>query len=201
MNVPRRRYTNGGRLLDPERLQPRLRTQPSGERVRVEPQRDDAEGVEPDAERLQEVLQRLQADFINYKRRVEREREEYANSANKELILKLLPVVDDLERALEALPDEAAGCHWGRGVGLVWRKLMAILEEEGVSEIEAAGKDFDPWEHEAVFCDESADGEEGKVKSVVRHGYRLGDTVIRPAQVVVSCGKEKPRQVEPANAE
>ena len=201
INVPRRRYAKGDRLVGPERIQSRLRPQRSGQDVRVEPQVSDAEGVEPEAERLRGLLQRLQADFINYKRRVERDRDEYAKSANKELIMKLLPVADDLGRALETLPDEAAASHWGRGVSLVARKLRAILEEEGVSEIEAAGKDFDPWEHEAVFCEECPDGEDGKVKSVLRQGYRLGDTVIRPAQVVVSCGKEKPRQVEPVNAE
>ena len=121
MNVPRRRYANGGRPHGAERIEPRLRPRRGSEDVEVGARGSYAECVEPDVERLQGLLQRLQADFINYKRRVEREKAEYTKSANKELVLKLLPVLDDLRRALGALPDEAADSHWGRGVGLVAR--------------------------------------------------------------------------------
>jgi len=147
--------------------------------------------VEERTDREQEyldLLQRTQADFINYKRRAEREREEQAKFAKADLILKLLPVLDDFNRAREAMPPEVASTDWAEGIELIGKKLMAILEEEGVSRIEAEGKTFDPWEHEALSYDESDEYEEGKVKAVFEDGYRLNGRVIRPAQVAVSKG-------------
>ena len=151
-----------------------------------EPEKANAEG-----EKYRDLLQRLQADFINYKRRVEQEREEQTKSANRELILKLLPVADDFTRALGTVPQEMADADWVKGMALIERKLMAILEEEGLKRIEAEGKEFDPWEHEAVFCEGSSDHDEGKVKAVLRDGYKLHDRVLRPAQVVVSKASEQ----------
>jgi len=139
-----------------------------------------------EAEEYRYLLQRLQADFTNYKRRVEREREEQTKFANRELILKLLPVLDDFARALESVPQEMADAGWVEGMAFIARKLTAILEEQGLTKIDAEGKEFDPWEHEAVRCEESSDPDEGKVKAVLRDGYKLHDRVIRPAQVVVS---------------
>jgi len=138
-----------------------------------------------------DLLQRTQADFINYKRRVEREREEQTKFANADLILKLLPVLDDLNRAEKVMPKEIAKADWAKGIELIKKKLTVVLEEEGVSVIEAEGKDFDPWEHEAVSYEESAEYEEGKVKDVFKNGYRLNGRVIRPAQVAVSKGDKK----------
>jgi molecular chaperone GrpE len=150
-----------------------------------EPEKTNAE-----AEECRDLLQSLQADFINYKRRVEREREEQTKSANRELILKLLPVLDDFARALGTVPQEMADADWVQGMALIERKLMAILEEEGLERIDAEGKEFDPWEHEAVFCEQSSDHDQGTVKAVFRDGYKLHDRVIRPAQVVVSKRSE-----------
>ena len=143
-----------------------------------------------EVEEYRDLLQRLQADFLNYKRRVEQEREEQTKSANRELILKLLPVLDDFARALGTVPQEMADADWVQGMALIERKLMTILEEEGLKRIDAEGKDFDPWEHEAVFCEQSSDHDEEKVKAVLRDGYKLHDRVIRPAHVVVSKGNE-----------
>lgn len=143
-----------------------------------------------EVEEYRDLLQRLQADFVNYKRRVEREREEQTKSANRELILKLLPVLDDFARALGTVPEEMADADWVQGMALIERKLRATLEEEGLERIDAEGRDFDPWEHEAVFCEHSSDHDEGKVKAVLRDGYKLYDRVIRPAQVVVAKGNE-----------
>ena len=143
-----------------------------------------------EVEEYRDLLQRLQADFINYKRRVEREREEQTKSANRELIVKLLPVLDDFARALGTVPEEMADADWVQGMALIERKLRATLEEEGLKRIDAEGRDFDPWEHEAVFCEHSSDHDEGKVKAVFRDGYKLYDRVIRPAQVVVAKGNE-----------
>jgi len=136
-----------------------------------------------------DLLQKTQADFINYKHRVERERKEQAKFAKADLILRLLPILDDFNRAQEAMPPEIAEADWSKGIELIKRKLMAVLEEEGMSKIEAEGKDFDPREHDALSYEESERYEEGKVKAVFSDGYRLNDRVIRPAQVAVSKGK------------
>lgn len=138
-----------------------------------------------------DLLKRTQADFINYKHRVEQEREEQAKFAKADLILKLLPILDDFNRAQEAMPREIANTEWARGISLIERKLMTILEEEGVNKIEAEGKDFDPREHEALSYEESDGCEEGKVKAIFKDGYRLNGKVIRPAQVAVSNGCKK----------
>jgi molecular chaperone GrpE len=135
-----------------------------------------------------DLLQRTQADFINYKHRVERERDEQAKFAKADLILKLLPVLDDFSHAQETMPREIAKADWAKGIKLIERRLMTILEDEGVSKIEAEGKDFDPWEHDALSYEESDEYKEGKVKAVFRDGYRLNGRFIRPAQVAVSKG-------------
>lgn len=142
-----------------------------------------------------DLLRRTQADFINYRHRVEREREEQAKFAKADLVLKLLPVLDDLNRAQEAMPAEMAHADWARGIELIEKKLTAVLEEEGVSKIEAEGKDFDPREHEALSYEESDEYEDGKVKAVFSNGYRLNGRVIRPAKVVVSKGSERGKNV------
>jgi molecular chaperone GrpE len=132
--------------------------------------------------------QRAQADFINYKRRIEQERGETAKFANAMLILNLLPVLDDLERALESVSVKLAGLTWVDGIALVYRKLQAILEGHGLNEIKALGEPFDPNLHEAVLFGE---GEEGVVIEELQKGYKLHDRVIRPTMVKVGRGKEE----------
>lgn len=132
--------------------------------------------------------QRAQADFINFKRRVEQERSETVKAANAMLMLNLLPVLDDLERALESVSVKLAGLTWVDGIHLIYRKLLAILEGYGLSEIEALGEPFDPNLHEAVLYGE---GEEGKVIEELQKGYKLYDRVIRPTIVKVGKGKEE----------
>ena len=129
-------------------------------------------------------------DYETAERRVQLEREEQTKSANRELILKLLPILDDFGRALESVPQEMTDANWVKGMALIERKLTVILEEEGLKRIEAEGKEFDPWEHEAVFCERSSNYDEGKVKAVLREGYKLHDRLIRPTQVAVSNGCE-----------
>jgi molecular chaperone GrpE len=130
--------------------------------------------------------QRAAADFQNYKRRVDQEREELGRLASASLIINLLPLVDDLERALQNVDARLAGLTWVDGIRLIHRKFQALLEMNGVTEIEADGQTFDPTVHEAVMFGE---GEDGKVISVVQKGYKLGGRVLRPAMVVV--GKEQ----------
>jgi molecular chaperone GrpE len=130
--------------------------------------------------------QRAAADFQNYKRRVEEERSEAARFASAALIINLLPLIDDLDRALRNIDAHLAGLTWVDGIRLIHRKFQAILEMTGVEEIAADGETFDPSMHEAVS---QGPGEENKVIAVVQKGYRLGDRVVRPAMVVVGQGE------------
>ncbi len=134
------------------------------------------------AERYLANWQRAQADFINYKRRVEGEREEVGRLATAALIINLLPLVDDLERALGSVDATLAGLTWIDGIRIIHRKFQAILEAAGVSEIRAEGENFDPNVHEAVMY---ADGDDGKVIRELQRGYKLGDRIVRPSMVVV----------------
>ena len=133
----------------------------------------------------QQVL-RIKADFDNYKRRVQNERQQQVECANKELILKLLPVLDDFNYALDSVPQDVAQAEWLKGITLIKDKLTLILEKEGVTKIDVEGKAFDPRQHEAIYCDENADDDECVVKEVIKNGYKLNDEIIRPAQVIVS---------------
>ncbi|MHB1007348.1 MAG: nucleotide exchange factor GrpE [Chloroflexota bacterium] len=142
------------------------------------------------------LAQRLQADFLNYKRRVEQEREEQAKNAQSRLMLKLLPVLDDLDRAMDSVRAELAGLHWVQGVGHINRKLQSVLESEGLEQVEANGHAFDPRQHEAVVYEEAGRENDGRVLSVLQKGYKLHDRVIRPAMVKV--GKGSPSHRAPA---
>ncbi|MHB8376527.1 MAG: nucleotide exchange factor GrpE [Dehalococcoidia bacterium] len=126
--------------------------------------------------------QRAAADYQNFKRRVEEERSETARFANAALVINMLPLLDDLDRALRNVDAHLAGLTWVDGIRLIHRKFQALVEMAGVEEIDADGQPFDPAQHEAVS---QAPGEEGKVVAVVQKGYKLGDRVIRPAMVVV----------------
>lgn len=140
---------------------------------------------EAKAEQYLSNWQRSQADFANYKRRTEQERGDVIKLANAGLILNLLSVVDDLERALDHVSGKLAASKWVDGIILIYRKFMAILEANGVSEIKALGEQFDPCLHEAAA---HVDGEEGKVVTVIQKGYMLNDRVLRPAMVSVGNG-------------
>jgi molecular chaperone GrpE len=127
--------------------------------------------------------QRALADFQNYKRRTETEKAETYTSAVGNIIKRYLPVLDDLERALAARPANLA---WVDGIELIFRKLQTILENEGLKRIEAVGKPFDPFFHEAIAQEPVAGVEPGTVIDVVQQGYMLGERVIRPASVRVA---------------
>jgi molecular chaperone GrpE len=142
--------------------------------------------------------QRAAADYQNFKRRVEQERQETARLANAALIINILPLLDDLERALQTVDTHLAGLTWVDGVRLIYRKFQAVLEAAGLSEIKAEGETFDPAVHEAVMFGE---GEEGKVVSELQRGYMLGNRVIRPAMVIVGKAKEEPEGEKPEAGE
>lgn len=132
------------------------------------------------------LAQRAQADLVNFRRRVDQERDEIRGAARLDAVAGLLPVLDDFERAIAAIPQDARELPWVQGILLIERNLRAQVERAGFERIEAQGKPFNPWEHEAVMTDETAEHEEGTVTSVMRPGYRVGGRVVRPAQVTVA---------------
>ena len=140
--------------------------------------------------------QRAQADFVNYKRRSEQDKEELSKFANLALMLGFLPVLDDLERALASIPPELAEVSWVDGIKLIEHKLRAGLEVQGLSPVEALGKPFDPHLHEAIRQDK---GKEGIVIEEVQKGYKFHDRVIRPSKVVVGNGEEVEVEEEKEN--
>lgn len=130
--------------------------------------------------------QRARAEFANYKKRVEVERQELQRTSNETLLLKLLPVVDDFERAFDTLPEDMKDIPWVEGIAIILRKLQAILESENVAPIEAAGQPFDPQWHQAVVQEETTEHPDGHVIEEMQRGYRLGERVLRPSMVKVA---------------
>jgi molecular chaperone GrpE len=157
--------------------------------ARPEPSSDEADaGADRVAQAEQDLLddlRRLQAEFDNYRKRVLREQTAMANRASARLVERLLPVLDNFERAV----SHGEG---GPGVALVHKELRQALEQEGLEEIEADGVAFDPRVHEAFQAVEDPDVDEVMVREVYRRGYRLGDQVLRPAMVVVLRPPEEP---------
>jgi molecular chaperone GrpE len=155
------------------------------EEVEKEEQELDVAGLARERDELVDALQRLQAEFANFKKRTVRDQETFAVRANERLVKDLLPVLDDLGRALEAA-EAHEEAKLEEGVRLVHRQLADTLAKQGLAEIETGGE-FDPHVHEALLSQPS-DAPEGTVIEVVQKGYRLGDLVLRPARVVVSGG-------------
>lgn len=145
------------------------------------------------AERCLANWQRAEADLANFKRRAEQERAELVKFANASLIGKILPVLDDFERAIETIPEDQQTVGWVEGIKLIDRKLRSILEQEGVVPIDALGKEFDPYVHEAMMREEG----EGDIDVVVEEfqkGYKLHDRVIRPTMVKVGRRRKTTEQ-------
>jgi molecular chaperone GrpE len=164
--------------LSPERV-----AQPRGESLEAQLAKAQEEAI-----KFRDNWHRAEADFQNYKRRTEQERDESRKFANVSVIINLLPVLDDFERAFGSLDSRLAGLSWFDGIYLIYRKLQQLLENSGVTPIQTEGQAFDPRFHEAVA---HAEGEEGKVISEVQRGYKLHDRVLRPAMVVVGKGSDK----------
>lgn len=150
-----------------------------GDSVKSDESRDDME-------QLKKTLQRVQADFVNFRRRADEDKENYQKYSTGSLILRLLPVIDELDLAISHTPTRKTPASWIEGVRLIYRKLYSLLESEGITRIEAEGKSFDPFEHEAMSLQEATDYPEGCILSVVRAGYKLHGKVLRPSQVIVS---------------
>ncbi len=147
---------------------------------------DELEALQQERDELVSTLQRVQAEFDNFRKRAARDQQSLVTRAHERLVKELVPVLDDLERALEAA-EAHEEAKLEEGVALVTRSLGDILRKEGLEEIPTEGK-FDPHVHEALLSQPS-DANEGDVIEVIQKGYRLGDRVIRPARVVIAGRK------------
>lgn len=153
----------------------------------------DAKTLQQEVERHKEQAKRnldgwkrAAADLENYRKRVEKEQAELVKFSNAALITKLLSVLDDLERAFQTCPAELSRLTWIEGLLLIDRKLRLLLESQGLSEIEALGKPFDPILHEAVLEEQTDKHADGQVMAVLQRGYKLHERVLRPAMVKVA---------------
>ena len=144
----------------------------------------EAEALRSELEQVQDLLRRKQADFDNYRKRIEREQKEFVAYAASELVLGILPVLDNLERALES-SDSGSQDQLREGVEIIYRQFHETLTRAGLREVDALGEDFDPHVHEAVARVDSANHREGEVLEVLQKGYFLKDRLLRPAMVKV----------------
>ena len=153
--------------------------------LQSEPQAEIEESYR-ERDQFRQMLQRVQADFTNYRRRSEEEKEQHQKYANSRLVLRLLPVLDDLDLAIDHASKSGADPSWLDGIKLIQRKLASLVESESVTKIEVEGRPFDPLEHEAMSFQESETHQDGQILTVVRDGYKLHDRVIRPALVILA---------------
>ena len=165
-----------------------------------------AEPVDAEKEALQQGLEKAQAeakdyldqllrsraDYANYKRRAEQDKQEMIRYGNAGLMSKLLPVVDDFERAFHALPQGLEKMTWLEGIALVQRKLQIVLESQGLEALKVEGQKFDPAMHEAISYEERDDMEDGAIIAEAQKGYKLGERILRPALVRVARRASKP---------
>lgn len=133
-----------------------------------------------------EGWQRARADFANYKKRVERDQAQTYQNAAASILKRYLGVIDDLERALKTRPTDGDGAAWAEGIELIYRKLLSILESEGIQTMDAERMPFDPNLHEAIMSEESDQHESGQIIEVLQQGYLIGEKVLRPAMVRVA---------------
>jgi molecular chaperone GrpE len=133
-----------------------------------------------------EGWQRERADFLNYRKRIERENAQLHQNTSAQILKKYLVIIDDLERALKTRPTQGEGAAWAEGVELVYRKLANILDAEGLKPIAKAGDAFDPNLHEAISHEDSPDFQSGQLIEVLQQGYTVGEKVLRPALVRVA---------------
>ena len=145
----------------------------------------DVDALKSERDALQDRLLRTAAEFDNYRKRIDRERREQADSAATSLLTEILPVVDNLERALLA-PATPESARYRAGVELIHRQMLDLLRKRGVTTIEALGTDFDPRFHQAVSQETSDAHRDGEVMEEMQRGYMLGDRLLRPAMVKVA---------------
>ena len=166
-----------------------LDTSAAGLAAELEELRGRAAAAEQEAAENKAAWQRSAADFANYRRRTDQQREEELGLANEVLLLKLLMIADDFDRAVAHVPPEQRESPWVEGIAAIDRKLRALLESEGVTQADsAAGRPFDPREHEAISYEETSEVPEGTVLRELARGYRIRDRILRPSLVSVGKG-------------
>ena len=163
-----------------------LDTSPTRLTAELDQLRAELESARQEAAESKAQWQRSAADFSNYKRRTEQEREAIVGLANEVLLAKLLAIVDDFDRAIANMPAELQDVGWVGGISAIDRKLDQLLESEGLTPIDALGKQFDPHEHEAIAQEDRPGVPEGTVIAELQKGYRIRDRVLRPAMVAVA---------------
>jgi molecular chaperone GrpE len=192
--MPERRRTRAQERADA------IDVSPSALVAQIEKLTGELDAARKESEEYLGALQRERAEFQNFRRRTAEERMRDRGLAGEDLIRKVLVVADDFDRAIEARPASIAHDPWFEGIAAIDRKLRQLLESEGVSAIDAAaGKPFDPREHEAIANVPGTGREEGEIVEEVRRGYRLRDRVIRPALVAVAANTtDEPAEVDSA---
>jgi molecular chaperone GrpE len=158
---------------------------PPQEQQQEELQPDPQEELRKERDALQDRLLRTAAEFDNYRKRMDRERRELADYTAGEVLGEFLPIIDNLERALQAAAQDDP---LRKGVELIHRQMLDMLRKRGVKPIDALGADFDPNFHQAVIHEESAQHREGEVMAELQRGYLVGDRLLRPAMVKVAKG-------------
>jgi len=201
MNEDKNKPTQSTDSMDPEVVEAEIvREEKLAEETELEELNELGDEVREDITELKKELdairlksdeylegwQRARAEFANFRKRIDREREQSHQTAAGTIIRRYLEILDDLERALSNRPPEGEGAIWAGGIELIYRKFLKTLESEGVKRMEAEGEMFDPNMHEAISHEESPDHESGQIIEVVQPGYMLGDRVLRPALVRVA---------------
>jgi molecular chaperone GrpE len=205
-----KRHGNGGERA-PAHPRPTLRRTRAEERIaevdtsptallgQLDELRGQVVAAEQEAAENKAGWQRTAAEFANYRRRTELDREQNLGLANEALLSKLLTIVDDFDRAIAQMPAELHQVPWTEGIVAIDRKLRQLLDSEGLTPIDAQGQPFDPHQHEAVVQEETTKVPEGTVTTEFQRGYRLRDRVLRPAMVAVA--KSPTQQRNAANGE
>jgi molecular chaperone GrpE len=147
---------------------------------------DETARLAAERDQLRDRLLRTTAEFDNYRKRVDRDRKDMADRAAESVLTEILPIIDDLERALAASDTGEGADPYRRGVELIHKQLLDLLTRRGVTPIETTGATFDPHLHQAVSSEPSADHQEGEIIEEFRRGYRLGERLLRPAMVKVA---------------
>lgn len=147
----------------------------------------EAEDARTKAAEYLDGWQRSQAEFANYKRRVERDREQTQQNLTAQVVKRYLEIIDDLERALKKRPQDNDGAAWADGIELIYRKFLGLLEAEGVKPMEALSQPFDPSRHEAILQEAVEGFHSGQITEVIQNGYTIGERVLRPALVRIAA--------------
>ena len=182
----RRPHSQPPKLTRAEERIAELDTSPAALLGQLDELRAQLQTTEQEAAENKAGWQRTAADFSNYRRRTELDRELNLGLANEALLSKLLTIVDDFDRAVTQMPEELREHSWTEGIAAIDRKLRQLLDSEGLTPIDAQGQQFDPHQHEAVVQEETNRFPEGTVTAEFQRGYRLRDRVLRPAMVAVA---------------